>query len=178
VNRDTKKYWLNWVPVASSLVEGGTIAPHNGIEITRLVLLPAGGDSVVITDPERHYLRYKWLRFWHAGAKGDVPELLGGQLLTLRVTVRSSSPDSDVVALRYGFDVLQRRRVLLTLVSETMDGSDYIREYETSRTAHPFVHFFRGSFNLGVDAMTRATLYDDDVTKYSVSWWGIPYRVF
>jgi len=31
---------------------------------------------------------------------------------------------------------------------------------------------------MGVDVMTRATLYSDDVNSYAVNWWGVPYRVF
>ena len=43
--------------------------------------------------------------------------------------------------------------------------------------APQYVHFHRGFFHMGIDAITRATLMDD-VAPYSVSWWGIPYRVF
>jgi hypothetical protein len=49
--------------------------------------------------------------------------------------------------------------------------------FEISRVAPQYIHFHRGFFHLGLDAITRATLMDDSA-PYSVSWWGIPYRVF
>jgi hypothetical protein len=30
---------------------------------------------------------------------------------------------------------------------------------------------------MGVDVMTKGTLYDD-VAPYAANWWGVPYRVF
>ena len=90
----------------------------------------------------------------------------------------STSADTDVVALRFGFDLFHKKRVQLALVSETKNTDNtFTRVYEISRTAPQYWHFHAGWFNLGVDAMTRGTVYDD-TAPYSVSWWGIPYRVF
>ena len=78
VNRNTDKYWLNWVPVATSLVEGGTAVPNNQIDITKLVLYTSATDTITITDPNAYFLRYRWLKLFNGGRK-DVPEILPGR---------------------------------------------------------------------------------------------------
>lgn len=177
VNRNTDKFWLNWVPVATSLVEGGTALPNNQIEITKLVLYVSTTDTITITDPNSYFLRYRWLKLFNGGRK-DVPEYLAGQGLKLQVTVVSASADTDLVALRYGVSGNNHKRVRLALVSEVNNGNGtYTRVFEIARTAPQFVHFHRGWFHMGIDAVTRATLMDD-AAPYSVSWWGVPYRVF
>lgn len=184
VGRDTMHYWRNWVPVASSLVDGHTVAPNNLINITMIQLFLANGDTVTVTDPSTYYLRYRW-EFslfgnagWWRGGRHDVPEVSGGQPVRLQATVVSSSADTDVVALRFGFDLFHKKRVQLALVSETKNADNtFTRVYEISRTSPQYWHFHTGWFNLGVDAMTKGTVYDD-AAPYSVSWWGIPYRVF
>jgi hypothetical protein len=177
VNRSTDIYWLNWVPVATSLVEGGTASPNNQIDITKLVLYVSTTDTITITDPNSYFLRYRWLKLFNGGRK-DVPEFLAGQALKLQVTVVSASADTDFVALRYGVGNNNHKRVRLALVSEVNNGDGtYTRMFEIARTAPQYVHFHRGWFHMGIDAVTRATLMDD-VAPYSVSWWGVPYRVF
>ena len=57
-----------------------------------------------------------------------------------------------------------------------MANGTYTRVYEVSRTVPLFMHANRGYFHMGIDAMTKATLFDD-VAPYAVSWWGIPYKV-
>ncbi|MBK7258717.1 MAG: hypothetical protein IPI01_13165 [Ignavibacteriae bacterium] len=177
VNRSTDRFWLNWVPVATSLVEGGTASPNNQIEITKLVLYVSTTDTITITDPNAYFLRYRWLKLFNGGRK-DVPEYLAGQGLKLQVTVVSASADTDLVALRYGVSGNNHKRVRLALASEVNNGDGtYTRVFEIARTAPQFVHFHRGWFHMGIDAVTRATLMDD-AAPYSVSWWGVPYRVF
>jgi len=177
VNRDTKKFWRNWVPVATSLVNGGTIDPNNSVKIVKVQFFNPNGDEVVVEKPNEYYLRYRWLRLFTGGQK-DVPELISGQALRIVVTVESKSSEEDLVALRYGFGGGNKKRVRLAMTSETNNGGTYTRVFEISRTAPQFVHFHRGFFHMGVDVMTRATLYSDDVNSYAVNWWGVPYRVF
>lgn len=170
----------NWVPVATSLVAGGTEPQPAGHEINLVMLklyLP-NGDSVTITDPTDFYLRYRWQNRHVHNIRGDVPELSATQQVRLQATVVSASSDTDLVALRYGVGTFQKRRLRMQLVSEVDNGNGtFTRVYETSRITPPLVHFHRGFFHFGVDAMTRATLFTD-TEPYSVSWWGIPYRVF
>ena len=172
VGRETRRFWLNWVPVATSLVAGGTIPPNNLISITQIQLVSAGG-TITVTDPLQYYLRYRWLRLFNRG-NNDVPELQSGTLDTIRATLVSTSPDTDVVALRYGVGTFFKRRMRMHIISEVNNGNGtYTRVFES-----PFrVHFHKGWFHAAVDAATKATLYDN-TAPYSVSWWGIPYRVF
>jgi hypothetical protein len=172
VARETNRFWLNWVPVASSLIKGGTIVPNNLINLTKLELLVPGVDTVTVTDPNAFFVRYRWLRIF-AGGQHDTPVLTPGSRVTTRATLLSTSPDTDVVTLRYGFDATHHRRTKMLLVSETNNGNGtYTRVYELNWP----VHFHLGFFHAGVDAMVKGTLFDDQA-PYSVSWWGIPYRV-
>ena len=171
VNRNVDRFWQNWVPVATSLVAGATAQTSTPIAITKLELFLANGDTVTVTDPTSYYLRFPWRRIFHGG-RLDVPEMLGGQRLVLRATVLSSSADTDFVALRFGAGTIQGKRQRMVLISESGSGP-YTREYQTVF----FMHFHPGYFHVGVDAMTRGTVFDD-TAPYSASWWGIPYRVF
>lgn len=173
VGREVRRFWVNWVPVATSLVAGATAQTTTPIAVTKLTLFLANGDTITVTDPLGYYLRYRW-RALFGGGRQDVPELLGGQRLVLQATILSSSADTDFVALRFGANALQRKRQRMVLVSQVNNGNGtYTRVYQTPF----FVNFHPGFFHAGVDAMTRATIYDD-TAPYSVSWWGIPYRVF
>jgi hypothetical protein len=172
VARQTDRYWLNWLPVATSLVNGGTIAPNNLIAIVKLTQYLPGGDSITVTDPNAFFLRYRWLRLF-AGGQNDAPELTAGSTVRLVATVVSASADTDVVSLRYGFDALHGRRLRMKCTGETNNGDGtFTRVFEISWP----VHFHRGFFHAGVDALTKGTLFDDQA-PYAVSWWGIPYRV-
>ncbi len=172
--RSAAIFWRNWLPVATSLVDGGTNPPPagNGIDITKLEMFLPSGDTITVTDPTNTYLRYRWVSLLSPGRK-DCPQLTAGDPVKMRVTLVSESPDTDIVVLRYGFDPLHRRRVHMSMVSQVQNANNtYTREYELSW----FVHFHPGYFNAGVDAITRGTLFDD-TAPYSVSWWGVPYRV-
>jgi hypothetical protein len=181
VAKNTERFWLNWVPVASSLVAGGTSSPAQDIHIDKVQIVRASGDTLTITDPLATYLRYRWLKFWVGASRDDVPDLQAGAALLMRVTVTSAEADTDYVFLRYGCTVLERRRLPLECVSVTDNGNGtYTRVFQSfggHRLLAPMVHFHRGYFNLALDAVTKATLFNDDVNKYSVSWWGVPYRV-
>ena len=84
-----------------------------------------------------------------------MPEFLAGQALKLQVTVVSASADTDFVALRYGVSGNNHKRVRLALVSEANNGNGtYTRVFEIARTAPSIVHFHRGWFHMGVDAVT------------------------
>ena len=173
VDRRVDRFWENWRPVATSLVAGATVQTSTPVAITKLQLFTATGDTITVTDPTSYYLRFPWRRIF-AGGRLDVPEFRAGQRLIILATVVSSSPDTDFVALRFGAGPMQRRRQRMMLVSEVNNGNGtFTREFQASFLMH--VH--PGFFHAGVDAMTRGTLFDD-TAPYSVSWWGVPYRVF
>jgi len=178
--RDMKHFWLNWVPVATSLVDGKTVPPASpvnffDITIQKVQLFLPNGDSVAVTSPDSTYLRFGWESRYH-GREHVVPELLPGQPVTTQVTVASASPDTDLVVLRWGFNTLEGKRGRMTLVSQSYDSGTqlYTRVYQKQWTVHPWF----GYFHAGVDAVTHATIYDDSPTSYSASWWGVPYHVF
>ena len=175
VNRSVELYWKNWIPVASSLVDGGTVSPNNHIDITRVEMFLPNGDTVTVTEPNNQYLLYRWIwtfRRWH-DIRMDVPELNIGDRVRIRVTIQSDQSDTDFVALRLGFDRFHKKRVRLTFISERpIGGNTFERVFETSWAIHPRL----GLFHAGVDAMTKGTVRDD-TAPYSVNWWGVPFRV-
>jgi len=192
VGTDTVRWWRNWIPVASSLVAGGTIEPNDNITVTKTELFLPNGDTVTVADPLAALLRYRphpmggGMMDGHdlppppGGGFPDsmhappVPVLLEGQELTMRVTVVSASADTDLVALRFGCDLMHKRRARMALVSETNNGDGtFTRVFSRTWTVPPIPGFFHAA----VDAMTRGTVFDD-AEPYSVSWWGVPYRVF
>jgi hypothetical protein len=185
VDRDSVRWWRNWIPVGSSLIAGGTVEPNDNIAITKTELFLPNGDTVTVSDPLGTLLRYRWgppMPHPPDGGMMDsthrdpppVPELLDGQELTMRVTVRSASADTDLVALRFGCDLLHKRRAQMRLVSEKANGDGtFTRVFARTWTVPPLPGFF----HVAVDAATRGTVFDD-AEPYSVSWWGMPYRVF
>jgi hypothetical protein len=179
VARDTRRWWRNWIPVGTSLVEGGTVEPNNTIGVQMVELFLPNGDTVAVTDPLSFFMRYRWERLFGLGDSAGhdrppVPELADGEQLTMRVTVLSASADTDLVALRFGCDRFHKRRLRMRLVSEEDNGDGtWTRSYERMWSVPPE----RGFFHVAVDAMTHGTIFDD-AEPYSVSWWGVPYRVF
>jgi hypothetical protein len=175
----TGLYINRWVPVATSLVNGGTLPPNNNIRILSAVLYYPSGDSLVVTNPDTTFLLYRWVRMYVHSTK-DVPEFLAGDRIKIRVTVMSNDSTGDIVALRYGVNLVQHKRALLDLVSsvDNQDGT-FTRVYETSQNPlrYLYMHAHTGWFHFGMDAMTKGTLFDSNA-PYSASWWAIPYRVF
>lgn len=166
------RFWRNWIPVATSLVAGGT--PNGDITITQLQFITRR-DTLTITDPLNFYLRYRWLRSQYGNRDlfhrdRDVVELNGRDSVTVRVTLNSTSSDTDLVALRFGFNSFFKSRARMFLVSQNGNVKVYERTF--------YVHPRPGHFHAAVEAATKATLFDDNPSAYSVSWWGVPYRVF
>ena len=176
VARRQNRFWLNWTPVATSLVDGKTTIPpaDQDINITQIQFIRPIGDTITITDPTSFYLRYQWRNLIGPGTSSDVPEMRDGQTFSVLATVVSASPDTDIVTLRYGFSPTAHRRMAMSLVSQTTneDGT-FTRVYQVTAEIrhHP------GFFHAGVLALSHKTLFDDAPTSYSVNWWGMPYRV-
>lgn len=179
--RNRERYWLNWVPVASSLVAGGTAKPAQAIRINAVQFVRGTGDTLTITDPLGHYMRYRWLNYWLKDARDNVVEVAAGSPIRMRVMVTSSEKDTDMVFLRFGCTLMERRRLPLECISVKDNGDGtFTRVFQTygvKRLIAPAMHFHRGYFHLTLDAVTRSTLFSDDTNTYAVSWWGVPYRV-
>ena len=176
IGRDGARFWLNWIPVSTSLVDGKTVNPPEDqtVTLTELQLVRPSGDTITITDPTNFYLRYPWSNMMDHRAPMDVPEMSFGESFSIRATVVSSSPDTDLVALKYGFSPASRRRMGVPMISQTENGDGtFTRVYGvTAEVRHQ-----PGFFHAGVVVLSHKTLYDDDPASYSVNWWGVPYRV-
>jgi len=176
VGRETGRFWLNWIPVATSLVDGKTINPpaDQDVNITQLEFITPAGNTISITDPSEFYLRYRWRNVRCAKAGVDVPELSTGETFSVRATVVSTSADTDKCVLRYGASLVTRKRMSMPLLSQTDNGDGtFTRIYELSAE----ILHQPGFFHAGVVVLSRKTMFDDDPASYSVNWWGMPYRV-
>jgi hypothetical protein len=176
VGKETRRFWLNWVPVSTSLADGKTVAPpaDMDVNITELQFVKPSGDTITITEPTEFYMRYHWRNTRCNRARVDVPQLSMGEAFSVRATVVSASADTDIVTLRYGASPVAHTRMGMKLVSEADNGDGtFTRVYEVSAEVrhHP------GFFHAGVVVKSRKTLFDDDPASYSVNWWGMPYRV-
>ncbi|MGA9115928.1 MAG: hypothetical protein WB626_04055 [Bacteroidota bacterium] len=165
--------WRNWRRIAVSLVAGGTTGGTD-IALNALTLVVdrnGSRDSVTVTDPLATFRRFRIL---NQPQPNPVLEIDGGREVTVRVTLTSADPDTDIVLLRYGYtpDRLHRHRVRMFLREQTLNGSTWTRVYERAF----LMHFRRGVFTATVDAHTHSTLFDDQAAV-ACSFWGMPYRV-
>jgi hypothetical protein len=178
VGNEPSRFWLNWVPVSTSLVDGKTINPpaDQDVKITELMFVTPAGENIVITDPTAFYLRFPGRNIPVPASKvnADVPELSSGQTFSVRATVMGVSADTDLVYLRYGNSMDAHKRLALPIISETQneDGT-FTRVYQINAE----INQDPGFFHAGVVALSMKTLYDDDLASYSVNLWGVPYRV-
>jgi hypothetical protein len=176
VGRETSRFWLNWIPVATSLVDGKTVNPpaDQDVNITELLLVKPNGETITVTEPIETYLRYRWRNLRDSRTKADVPELSAGDMFSVKATVVSASSDAEYVILRYGSSPTSRTRKAMTLLSETDNGDGtFTRVFELNAE----VNHHPGFFHAGVVVLSGKTLTDDDTASYSVNWWGMPYRV-
>jgi hypothetical protein len=157
--------WKGWRLVALSLLKGGT--QNTDIAINQAVIFLPSGDSLMVTSPNDYFLNVN--RHPH-----QVPEIHHGDQLLIRLTLTSTSPDTDIVVLRYGADHrgFNRLRQQFHLVSETQTGATYVRVYEITVKAH--WHF--GKFNAVTEAITHQSIFDDGA-PFENSYWGVPYVV-
>jgi hypothetical protein len=175
VGNEAERYWLNWTPIATSLVEGETVNPPatQELNLTSVEVTRPNGEVFTITDPTNTYLRFR-NDISSSTAAVDVLEMSQGETFSVRATVVSAATNPDMLVLRYGFSAVSRKRVEMDIVSETPNGDGtYTRVFETTADVshHP------GYFHIGVVAKTMRTIWDSDPAYYSVNWWGVPYRV-
>ena len=163
----TMRPYLNWRIAAVSLPEGGTL--QSNVNINKMTIYVPGGDSLVIDSPNDYYLtrfQYRWRQ---------IPVLYPGQPLTVRIELTSAYPDTDFVTFTFGAirgGNHYRAKRLFELISETFDGTNYIRVFEL--TCHINAH--RGFKHAIINAVPKQTIFDD-ATPVEVNTWGVPYIV-
>lgn len=154
-----------WALRAVSAVQGTTEGSE--ITITKVDVI-TDTDTLTISDPTSTYMRLP-----HFGGR----ELMQWGTTTptrVRVTLTSTSPDTDLVAIHRPWmlgNAFHPLRVRMNMVSQEQNGSVYLRVYELSWNAH-----VAGWHHLFVDAITRGTLFDD-TEAVSAQLWGIPFYV-
>lgn len=158
----------NWLVVAVSLPEGGTLNPS--VDIKKLtVYLPE--DTLVITSPNDYYLlrkpgfRWKWKNF---------PELPQNQNITVQLEINSAYADTDFVTITFGANLLgmHRTKKKFEMVSSNFNGTTYDKVYEQTFNTHRVPGFFHSVIN----ALPLQTIKDDS-TPVEMDSWGVPYFV-
>lgn len=160
--RRSSDFRLNWKPAAISLVDGRS--PANDFFITEL-RIATPRDTFTVTDPLNTWLQFGRLR-------GEIPRIHPLEPVQIRVTITSQNDSAEFVALRWGVGWGDGRhhRARIPLMSQSGAGS-FTRVYERTFAGHRHI----GRFNAVIDAISYATLYDDDTALYSNKFWGLPY---
>ncbi|MCX6150639.1 MAG: hypothetical protein NTX22_08965 [Ignavibacteriales bacterium] len=156
----------NWKIAAISLPEGGTLT--NNIEITKLTIFLANGDTLVVNSPNDYFLYKNGIK------RHQLPNLSRGEATLIRVEVKSAYADTDFVTLTYGADIkgMHRSKRKLELISSSFDGQFYSKVYEQSYVTHQW----NGHYHAIINAMPRQVVFDD-ATSVECKTWGIPYFV-
>ena len=155
---------LNWRLDAVSVATGGTENP--GISIPQVEVITPN-QTLTVTDPLNYYMEidHRWMR--RLPVIHDVP-------VTVRVTVVSASPDSDIVTLHFVSSAFGLHHSPFTLVSSNGSGGTFTRVYEKTGTISGSVRKFA---HLMVSATTPESLYSDATDNFSSTVIGIPYKV-
>jgi len=128
--RNTPYPRRNWVLAAISLPEGGTQSPN--IDIQMMTIFLPNGDTLTIDSPNNYYLRRGW-GWWR-----NVPIILSGDSVKVRVELFSNYQEDDFVTLTWGANRWIKHRVkrLFELVSSTPNGNGFDKVYEQTFRTH------------------------------------------
>jgi len=157
--------WKAWKLDAISLLLGGT--ENDDVVIKRLVVQFENEDSIVVTSPSEYFLKI-------GRHPRPVPDWRPGQRAHIRLTLVSTSSDTEVVVLRHGAAMggAYRLRTQFKLISEAQEGSSYVRTFEATVLGHS--HY--GKFNAVAEAIMHDSIYDD-AAPLKNNYWGVPYVV-
>lgn len=167
-SQDTSKD--HWKVVAVSLPEGGTLTSN--IQIQKMTLFLANGDTLNITSPNDYYL-YKM-----TGKRRMIPSVSKGAALKVRVELTSAYADTDFVSVTHGaiYDSFMkghyRVKTKFNLVSSTPEGASFRKVYEATIKTNQYM----GYFHAVVNAIPRGVVMDDKA-PVETNTWGIPYFV-
>ncbi len=161
--RDDGEDLFRWKLVAVSIINGGTASPSSVFQSVELI---TAKDTFIVTNPDEYFMAAK-----HAW-KMKMPKLKD-KPITVRVTLTSSSPDPEDVALHHLVTEGGLRKQMFTLVSETGAAGLFTRVYE--RTWYSKIKAKKKYGHLVVSALSHASAHDDDTQLYSSTIWGIPY---
>ena len=163
---------LNWRLYQISLLSGGTTSPQPDT-LAQMVSIQVTVDNnppVIWNGPDFTQNKFTTIKFNGEG----IPRVHIGSTVVIQVTVNSTGP-ANIVAWHWARNTFGFHRVPFTLVSSTPGGRGYINIYQKTFYVYP-THKL-GCFNGYINASTRESLYDDDITLFSSSEVGIPYKV-
>lgn len=154
----------SWKLNAISLVNGGT--EEADVSISELILRSQTGETISLKSPDENT--------WPFGVNGNshLATVEGETDLDVKVKLRTSEVEPNMVVLRSGYRGKWGQRTLLPLKLENRVGDHYIHTYENTVRAQPRP----GVFHAVVEAISRETLCDMEAPVLT-RFWGIPYTV-
>jgi hypothetical protein len=164
----------NWRVYKFSAVDGQTTSPQAGKDnITMIRVELSVNNNIVLTlnGPDFTSNIFRARLFQGSG----MFEVNPGDEVKMKVYLTSSQLDPDIVAFHWARNSFGFHRERFAMTSQTSNGSGFERIYEKTFTVYNMHH--RGIFNGYISSSTNSSLYDDNVSLFSSTYMGIPYRV-
>lgn len=165
----------NWRLYEVSGLDGESTAPETGsskVQITKIEIYKNNEPTPNYTFNGPDFTSF-YFTTKHFGGIG-IPVLDRNDIIKVKVYTISQMSDTDKVAFHWSKNNSGRRRVALSLESQTGSGP-YNRIYSKEFTI--FGSHRIGTFNAYFRALTRESLFSDDVSKYASDAASIPFRV-
>lgn len=164
----------NWRVYQLSAVDGKTLTPQDGksnIVITKVEIYRNDEliDTLIGTDFTSKIYMTKYF-----GGDGVIKAYNGDNIKT-RVYLNSNQNDTDIVAFHWARNGFGFHREKFSLISETANGSTFDRVYEKTFTIYN--EHKKGIFNGFISANTSSSINDNDLTLFSSTYLGFPYRI-
>ncbi len=165
----------NWRLYQISGLDGETTIPETGsskVQITKIEIYKNNSavPAYTFSGPDFTLLSFTTKLFGGTG----IPVLDRNDLIKVKVYTVSQMSDTDKVAFHWSKNNSGKRRVTLTMESQTGNGP-YNRIYSKDFTI--FGSHKIGVFNAYLRAATRESLYDIDPGKYASDAAAIPFRI-
>lgn len=164
---------LNWRVYQISNLDGGTTQPQVGssqVQITKIEIYKNNALAYTLTGPDFRNIMYTTMLF---GGQG-IPSFSRNDQIKVNVYTTSQQSAIDYVAYHWARNTFGFHRVPFNLVSQSGSGP-FERVY--SKTFNIYNAHRLGVFNGFLNASTRESLYDDDVSKFASDEVGIPYKI-
>ncbi|MBS1492500.1 MAG: hypothetical protein JST55_03255 [Bacteroidetes bacterium] len=170
----TEVHRRNWRLYQVSAVDGQTTSPQQGksnivmnkVEIYKNdnLLLTLNGPDFTSNVFTTRYFNGEGIFNW--GRNNNIK---------VKVYLTSNQSDTDLVAFHWARNSFGFHRVAFTMTSSTPNGGNYDRVYEKSFNIYGSHRF--GIFNSYISANTRKSLWDNNISEFSSTYMGAPYRI-
>jgi hypothetical protein len=165
----------NWRLYKISMLSGGTTQPQTGgdkVLITKIEVYQnnSATPNYIFNGPDFTQNVFTTVLF---GGNG-IPVINRNSQVKIKVYTTSQNSDIDYVSWHWARNSFGFHRIPFTLESQTGSGP-YFRVY--AKTFSIYGNHNLGAHNGYINASTRESLYDDDITKFASTEAGLVYKV-